>query len=90
MLDPRTGAVHVASELRRPLQDAAVAARVGDRRWNWRGDIPADSLTYVGRVEVPLQASSAELTLTHADIGVVINAYGGLVLAVGGAARDGC
>ena len=89
MLDPRTGSVHVASELRRPLPGANVKARCEDHAWSWQGDIPADSLTYVGRVEIPPKASSAELTLVHQDLGVVINAYGPLVLAVSGAPRDG-
>jgi beta-mannosidase len=90
MLDPRTGSVHVASELRRPLAGADVTAKVGDRAWRWTGDIPPDSLTFVGRVEMPPQVSSAELTLTHPDLGVVINAYGPLVLAVGFSPGDGC
>jgi beta-mannosidase len=89
MLDPRSGSVHVASELRRPLQGAVVRLKVGDRDWRWEGDIPADSLTYVGRGEVPPGASSAEVTLTHPLLGVVTNAYGPAVLAVGGAPGDG-
>jgi beta-mannosidase len=89
MLDPRTGSVHVASELRRPLPGAKVAARAGGQAWSWTGDIPADSLTYVGRIDVASRLSSAEVSLTHPDVGVVINGYGSLVLAIGGTPEDG-
>jgi beta-mannosidase len=89
MLDPRSGSVHVASELRRPLRGATVRLRVGDREWRWEGDIPADSVTFVGRGQISPGASSAEVTLTHPLLGVVTNGYGPLVLAVGGGRGDG-
>jgi beta-mannosidase len=80
MLDPRTGAVHVANELRRPLLGAVVSVQVDDRAWSFGGDLPADSLIYVGRVEVPPATASAGVSLTHADVGSIHNAYGPLLL----------
>jgi hypothetical protein len=76
MLDPRTGAVHVANELRRPFPGAVVDVRVDGRTWRFGGDLPADALVYVGRVEVPPGTASAEVTLTQADVGQVGNTYG--------------
>jgi beta-mannosidase len=86
MLDPRTGHVHVANELRRPLEGATVEARVDGGCWAWEGDVPGDCLTYIGRVELPPGASSAEITLTHPAVGTARNAYGALLL---GAAAGG-
>jgi hypothetical protein len=76
MLDPRTGAVHVANELRRPFRGAVVDVRVDDRAWRFGGDVPGDSLVYVGRVEVPPETASAEVTLTQAEMGCIRNTYG--------------
>ncbi len=87
MLDPRTGAVHVANELRRPLPGAVVEVRVGGREWRFAGDLAADSLAFVGRVDVPEEASVAEVTLTHDEVGTVVNGYDSTVLAAINAGR---
>src|SRR5438067_773114 len=49
MVDPRTGHVHVANELRTPCPGAEIEERSGDGRWAFAGDLAADSLAYVGR-----------------------------------------
>lgn len=87
MLDPRTGALHVANELRRPLPGAVVEARIGGREWRFTGDVGADSLAYVGRVEMPEEASAAEVTLTHDEVGTVVNRYDSTVLAAANCGR---
>ena len=89
MLDPRTGALHVANELRRPLAGAVVEARLGGREWRFTGDVPADALAYVGRVEMPDAVTAAEVTLTHDDVGTVVNRYGAAVLDAGSGRPDG-
>ncbi|HLF41605.1 MAG TPA: hypothetical protein VI854_09060, partial [Acidimicrobiia bacterium] len=81
MLDPRTGHVHVANELRRPLTAAVVTAAWGEQTWSWQGDLPADSLTYVGTVDVTAGVSEAAVNLTHPDTGDVGNTYGPVLLA---------
>ncbi|MGH9040604.1 MAG: hypothetical protein ACRDZ3_10270, partial [Acidimicrobiia bacterium] len=75
MLDPRTGAVHVANELRRPLAEAVIEVRLGGREWRFTGDVAADSLAFVGRAEVPEESTSAEVTLLHDEVGNVVNRY---------------
>jgi beta-mannosidase len=80
MLDPRTGALHVANELRRPLTGAVVEARLGGREWRFTGDVPADALAYVGRVDVPEEVSAAEVVFTHDELGTVVNRYGPTLL----------
>ncbi|MGH8976172.1 MAG: hypothetical protein ACRD0C_23530, partial [Acidimicrobiia bacterium] len=87
MLDPRTGAVHVANELRRPLPGAVVEVRAGGREWRFTGDVPADSITFVGRMEVPEEASTADVTLTHDEVGKVVNRYDATFLAAVKAGR---
>ncbi|MGH8993093.1 MAG: glycoside hydrolase family 2 protein [Acidimicrobiia bacterium] len=87
MLDPRTGALHVANELRRPLAGAVIEARLGGGEWRFTGDVAADSLAFVGRVEMPEGVSVAEVTLTHDDVGVVVNRYDPTVLAAASAGR---
>ena len=87
MLDPRTGAVHVANELRRPLPGAVVQTTVGGREWRFTGDVGADSLVFVGRVELPEDAVAAEVTLTHDEVGTVVNRYGPVVLAAASLGR---
>lgn len=83
VLDPRTGDVHVASELRQPLTGATVEAEVGERRWRWAGDVAADAVTFVGRVTLPPAAPTepARVRLDHPDVGTVTNDYATLLLA---------
>jgi len=87
MLDPRTGALHVANELRRPLPGALVEARIGGREWRFTGDVAADSLGFVGQVQMPEEAASAEVELTHAEVGTVLNRYGPVLLAAASLGR---
>jgi beta-mannosidase len=48
--------VHVVSDLRVPVDDAEVTARLdwsgGSRTWRWRGDVPADACQRVGTVQI--------------------------------------
>jgi len=44
-------AVHVVSDLRRPLDGVRVIARLGAWRAGWGGDIPADSVVKIGTVQ---------------------------------------
>jgi beta-mannosidase len=68
--------VHVVSDLREPIVDAEVEVVAtwagGQRRWRFGGDVDADDVTRVGRVEmsVPetLGALSFELSLTAEGI----------------------
>jgi len=83
MLDPRTGHVHVANELRRPLAGAEIEVGHGPRRWAFGGDVAADSLAYVGRVDVPAGAAAVQVVLRQPDVGEVVNRYGPLVLSAG-------
>jgi beta-mannosidase len=87
MLDLRTGALHVANELRRPLVGAVVEARLGGREWRFTGDVPADSIAFVGRVEVPEEVAAAEVSLTHDEVGAVVNRYGPALLAASSLGR---
>lgn len=82
MLEPRTGHVHVANEIRRPLAGAVVEVVLDGRSWRFEGDVPADSLTFVGRVDVSMETSFAEVTLTHPEL-QVRNTYGPPPMAVG-------
>ena len=47
--------VHVVSDLRTPIDDGHVTARLswagGSHRWEWAGDIPADACVRVGTVQ---------------------------------------
>ncbi len=75
--------VHVVSDLRRPLDQARVRARLawatGHREWAWAGAVPADACEHVGRVEavVPDEAGPLRLELAlEADGGVrATNSY---------------
>jgi beta-mannosidase len=82
MVDPRTGHVHVANELRRPFPDAEIEVRVGDGAPSrFAGDIAADSLAYVGRVEIPAGTRRIEAVLRAGDLGEVANTYRSVLLS---------
>jgi beta-mannosidase len=83
MVDPRTGLVHVANERRTPFPGAQIEVLVGDAAWAFGGDLPADSLAYVGRVALGDGAPSVVATLRHDDLGEVVNRYGPVVLSAG-------
>jgi beta-mannosidase len=82
MLDPRTGRVHVVNELRRPFPDAEIEVRIGETvASRFGGDLAADSLAYVGRVELPPDAERVAVLLRQRDLGEVPNTYGVLLLS---------
>jgi len=81
MVDPRTGHVHVANELRTPFPGAEIEVRSGDGRWAFAGDLAADSLAYVGRVDIPDGEEEVEVTLSQADLGEIANRYGPALLS---------
>jgi beta-mannosidase len=83
MVDPRTGHVHVVNELRTPFPGAEIHVRVGEQTWAFAGDLAADSLAHVGRVEIPAGASRADVILRQSDLGVVTNRYGAVLLSGG-------
>ena len=80
MLDPRTGHVHVANELRTPFPGAEIEVRIRDWRWAFGGDLAADSLAYVGRVEIPAGAARIDVVLRQDGLGEVANGYGPVLL----------
>jgi beta-mannosidase len=61
--------VHVVSDLRSPIEDATVVARLrwdgGDHVWRWQGDVPADACVRVATLQavVPEATGSLELEL---------------------------
>jgi beta-mannosidase len=81
MVEPREGLVHVVSELREPLPGAVVEVQVDGRVHRFSGDVAADAVTYVGRVELG-DAVDVEATVQHDAIGRVSNRYPLLVLAI--------
>ena len=78
--------VHVVSDLHTHIEGAAIEAVAswpgGRRLWRFTGDIDADDVTRIGRIEfvVPdtLGALTIELTLTIDDE-VVVNRYGAAI-----------
>jgi hypothetical protein len=80
MLEPRHGLVHVASELKEELGDAIVEVN-GDtsRLGRFTGDIDADAVTYVGRVDLD-GIREASVTLEHPALGRIENRYRPLLL----------
>jgi beta-mannosidase len=79
ILDPRTGDVHVVNEGREALEGVVVDTRVGERRHRWAGDVPADGIVFVGRVEVG-DASTATVVVSHPAAGEVVNEYGPVLM----------
>ena len=59
--------VHVVSDLRRPLGEATVVARLhwdgGDRVWRWRGGVPTDGCVRIGTVRADVPPVPGELRL---------------------------
>ena len=81
MVDPRTGHVHVANERRSPFPGAEIEVRFdGGPVQRFGGDLPADSLIYVGTVEVPPSPRHAGVVLRHPDLEPVENRYGTVLL----------
>ncbi len=82
MVDPRSGNVHVVNDLRHDLPNAVVEVTVDGRVRRWQGDVPADAITFVGRVQLG-DAVDVEATLEHAAVGRVVNRSPLLVLEAG-------
>jgi hypothetical protein len=49
--------------------------------WGFGGDLAADSLAYVGRVDIPSGAAGVEVVLRQSDLGEVANRYGAVLLS---------
>jgi beta-mannosidase len=82
MLDPRTGHVHVANELRRTFPGAEIeVCPAGGPTVRFAGDLPADSLTYVGKVELHRLAGPVTVVLRQPDLDPVENRYTTTLLA---------
>jgi beta-mannosidase len=81
MIEPRAGLVHVASERHDELADAVIEV-TGERGrlGRFAGDIAADAVTYVGRVELD-GVKEASVTLDHPALGRVENRYDAVLLA---------
>ena len=82
MVDPRTGHVHVANELRRSFPKAEIEVTIGERegRVRFAGELPADACIYVGTVEIPVDCSKVEVVLHLPDVDPVHNSYGAVLL----------
>jgi beta-mannosidase len=81
MIEPREGLVHVASELRDSLAGAVVEVK-GDTHSlrTFTGDIDADAVTYVGRVDLD-GVGEVLVALDHPVVGRIENRYEALLLA---------
>jgi beta-mannosidase len=59
--------VHVVSDLRSPIDEVEVTARLawpsGEYMWRWGGEVPADGCVRVGTVQAVAPASTGALTL---------------------------
>jgi beta-mannosidase len=85
MVDPRTGTVHVVNDTRTQLARATVQVVVDGHARHWEGDVPADSIVYVGRVDLG-DTVDVETTFVHDRTGRIVNRYP-LVLLEAGRAR---
>jgi beta-mannosidase len=82
MVDPRTGHVHVVNDGRAELDGADIEVTVDGRARRWHGDLDADGIAYVGRVELG-DAIDVEAVLMHPSLGRVVNRYPLLLLEAG-------
>ncbi len=82
MIDPRTGNIHVVNDTRATMPDASVVVAVDGRTRQWRGDIEADAVVFIGSVAFD-DAVDVEVVLTHPDTGRVANRYPLLILEAG-------
>lgn len=81
MIEPRHGLVHVVSEHRDALAGAVIEVKGDTRRLgSFTGDIGADAVTYVGRVDLD-GVGEASVALEHPALGRVENRYEALLLA---------
>ncbi|MCZ7535964.1 MAG: hypothetical protein M5T61_08605 [Acidimicrobiia bacterium] len=82
MLDPRDGSVHVVSELRESLPSALVRVDVDGSERCFEGEIEADAVTYIGRVDVEV-AHAASVTVSHPSLSPIRNTYAPTLLGEG-------
>jgi beta-mannosidase len=81
MIELRDGLVHVVSEHRDDLPGAVVEVRGGGRRLGcFTGDVAADAVTYVGRVDLD-GVDEASVAVEHPVTGRIDNRYDALLLA---------
>jgi hypothetical protein len=74
MVEPRAGLVHVVNDTRAAIVGAGLEVSVDGRVTRWAGDVPADGIAFVGRVELA-DAVDVEVVLEPADTGRVLNRY---------------
>ena len=74
MVEPRAGLVHVVNDTRTLLRGATLEVSVDGRVTRWTGDVEADGIAYVGRVDVG-DAVDVEVVLTHPAPGRILNRY---------------
>ena len=80
-IEPREGLVHVVSERGDDLAGAAVEVHGGGRRLGcFTGDVAADAVTYVGRVDLD-GVDKASVVVEHPSIGRIENRYDAVLLA---------
>ncbi len=75
MLEPRQGLVHVANESRRTLPGATIEVEIDGRVRAFVGDIPAGSLSFVGRVHLDHRTGEVRLRLQHPDLAPIENDF---------------
>ncbi len=81
-VDPRNGAVHVVNDTRTDLAEVVVELTVDGRTRRFGGDVPADTIVFVGNVDLT-DAVDVEVLLTHPEHGRVRNRYPLLLLEAG-------
>ena len=82
MVDPRTGNVHVVNDTRRTIVDAEVVVAVDGRVRQWRGDIDADDVVFVGAADLD-DAVDVEVVLSQPEVGRIANRYPLVILEAG-------
>ncbi len=82
MLDPRDGRVHVVNELREALPNALVRVDVDGSERCFEGEVAADAVTYIGRVDVTA-AHEASVTVSHPSLTPIRNTYAPTLLREG-------
>jgi hypothetical protein len=78
--------VHVVNDGRHALVGAQIEVAADGRVRSWHGDVGADAVTFVGRIELD-DPVDVEVVLAHAQTGRVANRYPLLVLVAGRPAR---
>jgi beta-mannosidase len=82
MIDPRSGNVHVVNDRRVALEGARIEVTVDGRARRWTGDVEADAIAFIGRVEIG-DAVDVEAVLRHPSTGEIANRYPLLLLEAG-------